>query len=134
MDIEIFPLILGMGVGAVFGARGKGAMKSMAKGYFALIDRAREWSASAREDLRDAVEEARYERTQESSRAEGHTGATEEKTRSRRSSSNGKAPAGTARKRSTTAGTRSRASSNSTRSRAAKSAAPQDQEELSKAA
>ena len=81
MDLELIPMALGIGIGALFGARGKDAMKSVAKGYFALIEQARRWTASAREDLRDAIEEAKYERAHESesSRASsnGRTGSTE---------------------------------------------------------
>src|ERR1041385_753008 len=133
MDIELVPLMIGMGVGALFGAKGKGAMKSIAKGYFAFLDRAREWTASAREDMRDAIEEAKYERTHESS----HDDRTDEQhapSRASRASANGKPPTKTTRKRTTTTGTRSRSNSSGTRSRATKSAESREAEEMPKAA
>ncbi len=100
MDLELFPLLVGMGVGALFGARGKNAMKSMAKGYFALMDRAKEWSASAREDMRDAIEEARYEREREQ-RAEISNGRREESAQAQEEPEERRPR--TARRRSTTA-------------------------------
>ncbi len=56
-------LILGIGlvIGGLFGANRKGVVKSMAKGYTNVSKKTQEWSANVREDLRDAVEEARYE-------------------------------------------------------------------------
>ena len=62
MDLELFPLVVGLAIGGLFGARGKSIMKPIAKGYLALSDRIREMTANMREDMRDAVEEARYER------------------------------------------------------------------------
>jgi predicted phage gp36 major capsid-like protein len=60
-------LVLGIGfvLGGIFGAKGKGVVKTAAKGYLAAGEKAQEWSANLREDFRDAVEEARYEREQE---------------------------------------------------------------------
>ena len=43
----------------------KAVVKSVAKGYMALADKTRGWTAAIREDLRDAVETARYEREME---------------------------------------------------------------------
>lgn len=40
-------------------------MKSLAKGYIAVTEKTRNATASFREDMRDAIEEARYERSQE---------------------------------------------------------------------
>ncbi len=65
MDLELFPLLVGVAIGGIFGANGKDVMKPIAKGYFTLVERAREMSANMREDMRDAIEEARYERQQE---------------------------------------------------------------------
>ena len=65
MDLELFPLLIGVAIGGIFGANGKNVMKPIAKGYFTLAERAKEMSANMREDMRDAIEEARYERQQE---------------------------------------------------------------------
>jgi hypothetical protein len=61
--MEMF--ILGLAVGGLVGAGGKRVMKPLAKGYMAVTDRAKEWGANLREDLRDTIEEARYERERE---------------------------------------------------------------------
>lgn len=60
-------LLLGIGfvVGGLFGAKSKSIVKSTAKGCLAVGEKASEWSANIREDFRDAVEEARYEREKE---------------------------------------------------------------------
>jgi predicted phage gp36 major capsid-like protein len=60
-------LILGIGIviGGLFGAKGKGVVKTAAKGYLAAGEKAQEWTANLREDFRDAVEEAKYEREKE---------------------------------------------------------------------
>ena len=122
MDLELFPLLVGMGVGALFGARGKNAMKSMAKGYFALMDRAKEWSASAREDMRDAIEEARYEREREQ-RAELSSGRREEPALAHEEPEE-KRPR-TTRRRSTTAASKS----GDTKTRTTRSRAPRAKKE-----
>lgn len=59
-------LVLGVGLvaGGLFGVNSKGIMRSAAKGYLTIEEKTRAWSANVREDLRDAVEEARYERDQ----------------------------------------------------------------------
>ena len=60
-------LVFGVGIvlGGLFGAKGKGAVKSAAKGYLIAGEKAQEWAANVREDFRDALEEARYEKEQE---------------------------------------------------------------------
>ncbi len=60
-------LILGVGlvIGGLFGAKGKGVVKTAAKGYMIAGEKAQEWTANLREDFRDAVEEARYEKERE---------------------------------------------------------------------
>ena len=58
--MEMF--VLGLAVGGLVGAGGKRVIKPIAKGYMAVADKAKEWSANVREDLRDTIEEARYER------------------------------------------------------------------------
>ena len=60
-------LILGVGLvlGGLFGAKGKGVVKSAAKGYLIAGEKAQEWTANVREDFRDALEEARYEKEQD---------------------------------------------------------------------
>lgn len=70
MDFEVVPLLVGLAAGGVLGAGGKGLVKSLAKGYMTLADKAEEWTASIREDFRDAVAEARYEREQEAAMRE----------------------------------------------------------------
>src|SRR5438067_2252716 len=77
LEMELF--ILGLAVGGVAGARGKGFMKAAAKGYLTLADKAREITANVREDLRDAIAEAQYERETEAAMREemalrDHTG------------------------------------------------------------
>ena len=63
--IEWLVLGLGLVIGGVFGSKGKGIVKSAAKGYLVVGEKAKVISANLREDFRDAVEEARYEREQE---------------------------------------------------------------------
>lgn len=60
-------LILGIGlaVGSLVGSRGKGLVRTAAKGYLTVEEKAKQMTANMREDFRDAVEEARYERDQE---------------------------------------------------------------------
>jgi|SwirhisoilCB3_FD_contig_101_358892_length_728_multi_1_in_0_out_0_1 hypothetical protein len=60
-------LVLGIGfaIGGLVGSRGKGLVRSAAKGYLVVEEKTREWTANMREDMRDAIEEARYEREQE---------------------------------------------------------------------
>ena len=60
-------LVLGIGlaVGSLFGSRGKGLVRSAAKGYLTVEEKAKQMTANMREDFQDAVEEARYERDQE---------------------------------------------------------------------
>ena len=60
--MELF--LLGILVGVV-GAKGKGALKPLARGYLELSDRARAWGAELREEFEDVLAEARYEREQE---------------------------------------------------------------------
>lgn len=62
-------LILGIGlvVGGLFGSKGKNIVKSAAKGYLVVGDKAKGLAANLREDFRDAIEEARYEQEQEES-------------------------------------------------------------------
>lgn len=66
--MELF--VVGMAVGGLLGVKGKGIVKSAAKGYFTLMDRSREVGKNLREDFRDAVEEAKYEHEQQVARAE----------------------------------------------------------------
>ena len=65
-------LLLGAGlaIGSLFGAKSKGVMKTAAKGYLTVEERTRNWSANMREDFRDALEEARFEREQAELEAE----------------------------------------------------------------
>jgi hypothetical protein len=60
-------LILGVGlvVGGLFGSKGKGIVKSAAKSYLVVGEKAKAVTANLREDFRDALEEARYEQEQE---------------------------------------------------------------------
>lgn len=55
---------LGLAAGVVVSARGKSMIKTMAKGYMAMEDMTKELTADVRENIRDAVEEARHERKQ----------------------------------------------------------------------
>lgn len=64
MHIHLSSVILGAALGVATGARGKGLVKSMAKGFLAVEETAMGWMGGVREGLRDAVEEARYEREQ----------------------------------------------------------------------
>ncbi len=66
MDLELFPLLVGIAIGGLLGRKGKDIVKPIAKGAMTLQEKAREWGANLREDMRDAIEEARYEREQES--------------------------------------------------------------------
>jgi hypothetical protein len=64
--MELF--VLGLAVGAAGGliaGKGKKLVKAAAKGYLVISDGAKSVGANLREDFRDAVEEARYEREQE---------------------------------------------------------------------
>jgi len=58
--MELFAL--GLGVGWLVGAGGKRVVKPIAKGAMVVTDKAKEWAANLREDFRDTIEEARYER------------------------------------------------------------------------
>jgi hypothetical protein len=60
-------LVLGIGllVGGLVGSKGKGMVKSAAKGYLVVGEKARVFTSNLREDFRDAIEEARYEQEQE---------------------------------------------------------------------
>ena len=67
-------LILGAGllVGSLLGARGKDVARVASKGYLTIEEKARQAqermkhvSANVREDFRDAIEEARFERDQD---------------------------------------------------------------------
>ena len=60
-------LILGVGllVGGLFGSKSKGIVKTAAKGYLVVGEKAKTVTANMREDFRDALEEARYEQEQE---------------------------------------------------------------------
>jgi hypothetical protein len=60
-------LVLGVGLvlGGLFGSKGKGIVKSAAKGYLVVGEKAKTVSANLREDFRDALEEARYEQERE---------------------------------------------------------------------
>jgi hypothetical protein len=60
-------LVLGVGLvlGGLFGAKGKGVVKTAAKGCMAAGEKAQEWTSNIRGDLRGAVEQARTEREQE---------------------------------------------------------------------
>jgi hypothetical protein len=57
-------LVLGIGlaIGGVMGANGKGVMRSAARGYLVVGEKTREWTGNMREDFQDAIEEARYDR------------------------------------------------------------------------
>ncbi len=70
MGLGLF--LLGVGVGAVAGTRGKDLLKSAAKGYLALEEKTKALTADMREDVRDAIEEARYDE-QETADAEERT-------------------------------------------------------------
>jgi hypothetical protein len=48
-------------LGGLFGSKGKGIVKSAAKGYLVVGEKAKVVTANLREDFRDALEEARYE-------------------------------------------------------------------------
>ena len=67
MELRLFPLLVGFALGAMTGvqAKRKRLTKSMAKAYLAVEERTAGMMANMREDMRDAIEEARYERTQE---------------------------------------------------------------------
>lgn len=67
MELRLFPLLVGFALGAMTGvqAKRKRVTKSMAKAYLALEERTAGMMANMREDMRDAIEEARYERAQE---------------------------------------------------------------------
>ncbi len=63
MELKMFSVLLGVVIGALAG-KGKGVVKSLAKGYLAVEEKAMAVTGSLREDIRDAVEEARYDREQ----------------------------------------------------------------------
>lgn len=63
--LEWIVLGIGLVVGGIFGSKGKGIVKSAAKGYLAVGEKAKVITANLREDFRDAMEEAKYEREQE---------------------------------------------------------------------
>lgn len=86
-------LLGGVAIGGLLGANGKGVMRNAARGYLTLEEKAKSLSANMREDFRDAVEEARYERTDDEapatrSRGRGEVAAAD-------------APAATGRRRTT---------------------------------
>jgi hypothetical protein len=54
-------LIIGLVAGGVCGVGGKRLLKSAAKGYIVAAGKTKELLSSAQHNLRDAVEEARYE-------------------------------------------------------------------------
>jgi hypothetical protein len=54
-------LIIGLVAGGACGAGGKRLLKSAAKGYIRAAGKTRELLAGAQHNLRDAMEEARYE-------------------------------------------------------------------------
>ena len=106
-------LLLGVGVAVgslLSGGRSKGVMRSAAKGYLLVEEKTREWTANMREDFRDAVEEARYERDLEMGlrereeaeadedargeepRHEAHTSGTRTQTRSSRNTTKKRSP------------------------------------------
>lgn len=64
MHIQLSSVILGAALGVAAGARGRGLVKAMARGLLAVEETATGWMGGVREGLRDAVEEARYEREQ----------------------------------------------------------------------
>lgn len=63
-------LIVGLVVGAVMGANRKKLVKPVAKGLMAVEEVTRDWMVTMREELRDGIEEARYEREQEAAQRE----------------------------------------------------------------
>jgi hypothetical protein len=67
MELRLFPLLVGFALGAMTGvqAKRKRVTKAMAKAYLAWRKGRRGMMANMREDMRDAIEEARYERAQE---------------------------------------------------------------------
>ncbi len=67
MELRLFPLLVGFALGAMTGAKAKRkrVTKVMAKAYLAVEERTAGMMANMREDMRDAIEEARYERAQE---------------------------------------------------------------------
>jgi esterase/lipase len=67
--IEWLLLAVGLAVGGVFGAKGKRIVKTAAKGCMAAGEKAQEWSTHLRENVRGTVEEAKFEREQESAEA-----------------------------------------------------------------
>jgi hypothetical protein len=70
--MELFVLGLVFGVGA---AKRKAVTKAVAKGYMAVTDRTKSAASALREDMRDAIEEARYEREVNDEAQEGDAGA-----------------------------------------------------------
>ncbi len=61
MDLELFPLLVGAAIGALFGATGKPLVKRVLRGYFDTVDRAGRVIANARNNGQEMIEEARYE-------------------------------------------------------------------------
>jgi len=72
---EWLMLGVGLAVGSLLGSQGKGLVRSAAKGYMSLEEKTRMWTANMREDFRDAVEEARYQREEELSHGGASSGA-----------------------------------------------------------
>jgi hypothetical protein len=60
-------LLLGVGllVGGLFGSKGKGIVKSAAKGCMVVGEKTKVVTSNIKENLRDAFEEARHEKEQE---------------------------------------------------------------------
>jgi len=98
-------LLLGVGlaVGSLLGSQGKGLMRTAAKGYYTLEEKTKMWTANMREDFRDAVEEARYERDEDTA----HGGAITHGDEPARAS-NGRKRGGGTRGGGAASGTRSR--------------------------
>ncbi len=78
MELRLFPLLIGIAIGAVTGAKGKSVVKSMAKAYLAVEEKTKGMMADMREGMRDVVEEARYEREQEAALREQSAAAMHE--------------------------------------------------------
>src|SRR5437016_6332568 len=53
---------IGLAVGGLLGANNKKVMRTAARSYMIVGEKTREWTANMREDLQDAMEEARYDR------------------------------------------------------------------------
>src|SRR5947209_18902089 len=61
---------IGLAVGGMVRAIGKGVMRTAARGYLAVGEKTREWTGNMREDFEDALEEARYEREESEKEAD----------------------------------------------------------------